>query len=85
MSLQNMSFHPIKRDKNDSIIGFASFRWDNDFQFTEIGVHKLLKPNRHLKIRLVYPENARPKGDIYKEILEEINAYVLANYKEHIK
>lgn len=40
MSLQFMSFKPIKR--NGSHIGFCSFKWNNEFQFTEVPVHQIL-------------------------------------------
>lgn len=80
MSLEIIEFHPVK--KSGSLIGFCSFKWNNEFQFTEIAVHKLLKSKGALKVRLNYHLSSRPKGNAYSEILKDINAYIVSNYPE---
>lgn len=71
-----IEFRPVKRSEN-SLVGFISFKWNNEFEFTDVPVHQLLGKK---KIRLLYLDDARPKGKVYKQILEEINSYVLAQY-----
>lgn len=80
MSLEFLSFHPVKREK--SLVGFISFKWGKDFQFTEVPVHQVLNEN---KIRLLYLPNARPKGNVYNDILKEVNSYIVAQYPQVLK
>ena len=80
MSIEYVSFHPVKKDK--SLIGFCTFQWDKKFKFYKVAVHKLLNPKGNIRIRLLYNDQARPKNETYNEILSEVNAYILANYRE---
>lgn len=82
MSAEYISFHPVPKDR--SLIGFVSFKYGKEYSFYELGVHKLLKPKGRIKIRLVYPEKQAPNKDMQEELDAEINAYLLANYKEVI-
>ena len=83
--IEFMQFRPVKRDKSNSLVGFLSFKWGKEFQFTNVPVHKLLKPKGNQFVRLLYLDDARPQGEAYYEILEEVNAYLLANYRENLK
>lgn len=82
MKLEYLSFHPIK--KKGSLIGFASFKYNGQFSFAEVDVHKINMPvNPKRTVRILYPEKVFPfKKEIQEEIDEEISAYVSANYKE---
>lgn len=82
MILEYISFHPVP--KQGSLIGFISFKHGKDYSYYELGVHKLLIPKGRIKIRLVYPEKQRPTRELQEELDGEVNAYLLANYKEVI-
>ena len=84
MQLEYIQFRPIK--KSGSLIGFISFKIGKDYSWHQLGVHKLQKPKGNIKIRLLYPERQHPETRTFQEeIDEEVNAYLLANYKEHLK
>lgn len=78
------SFHPVKKVK--SLIGFCSFKFNREFSFQEIPVHKLLIPKGNISIRLLYPENVAPANKNMQQMIdEELNAYIIANYGEIFK
>ena len=72
--------------KNGSLIGFCSFRYNQEFNFNEIPVHKRMEPEGNILIRLRYPKNIFPfNRKVQQEIDLDINSYILANYREDIK
>ncbi len=79
--IEYTKFHPVK--KVGSLIGFCGFKY-NGIGFSEIAVHRLLKPKCHIKVRLLYPEKIEPTREMQLEIDEEINAYILTNYKSSL-
>ena len=80
-NLEYVSFHPIK--KTGSLLGFISFKIGKEYSWHQLGVHKLKEAKGHIKIRLLYPERQHPETKILQEeIDQEVNAYLLANYKE---
>ena len=81
--LEYIQFKPVKRDK--SLIGFISFKIGKEFSFYQLGVHKLLKPKGNMKIRLLYPEKQSPSKTMQELIDEEVNAYILVNYRESLQ
>ena len=82
--IEYLSFHPVRKVK--SLIGFCGFRYNKEITFSEIAVHKLLKPKGHIRIRLLYPEKVVPVSkEIQQSIDEEVNGYILANYPEVFK
>lgn len=84
MSIEFLRFHPVK--KTGSLIGFASFKFNGEFSFTEVGVHLLRSPKPNRKIRLLYPEQACPANSKTQlAIDEEISAYISANYKHTLQ
>ena len=78
--IEYVSFHKVP--KVDSLIGYCSFKFNKDFSFTEIAVHKLKIPKNNIRIRLRYPERCAPSKETQTLIDEEVNAYILANYRE---
>jgi len=81
--LEYCSFHPVK--KSGSLIGFCSFKFNKEFQFTEIAVHKLKEPKGNVKVRLLYPEKISPAKEVQMEIDEDMSAYISANYNSALK
>jgi len=82
--LEYVSFHPVP--KKGSLVGFISFKYGKLFSYYELGVHKLRVPKGRIKTRLVYPEMQAPKTkEIQEELDTEVNAYLLANYREVVE
>lgn len=80
--LEHISFKPVV--KTGSLIGFVSFKYGREYSFYQLGVHKLREPKDRIKIRLVYPDKQSPNRLMQQEFDNEVNAYLLANYKEVI-
>ncbi len=80
--IEYVEFKPVK--KQGSLIGFCSFKDGRDYSFFDLGVHKFLKAKGNLKIRLVYPDKQTPNREKQQEYDNDVNAYLLANYKEVI-
>lgn len=79
--IENLIFHKVP--KKGSLIGFVSFRYNNEVSFTSIGCHKLLKPKGSVKVRLLFPETIFPSNKRFQEDVDvEISAYIEANYPE---
>ena len=71
--------------KQGSLIGFISFKYNREYSFYELAVHKLREPKGHIKIRLVYPDKQAPNKQMQESFDEEVNAWLLANNYEDIK
>ena len=80
--IEYCEFKPIK--KVGSLIGFCNFKDGRDYSFYQLGVHKLRERKGNLAIRLVYPEKQAPNKEKQQEYDKDINAYLLANFKEVI-
>jgi hypothetical protein len=84
ITLEYISFRPVKQI--GSLIGFISFKIGKEYSWHQLGVHELLKPKGHVRIRLLYPEKQHPESkELQEQIDEEVNAYLLANYREVLK
>lgn len=83
--IEYLSFHPIKRNPLNGLIGFCSFHYNKDIKFTELAIHLLLKPKENIRIRVRYPERTDVSASTQKLIDEEINGYIMANYPESLK
>lgn len=82
--IEYLQFHPV--NKVGSLIGFVGFKYNKVFTFSEVAVHKLKSAKGSIKIRLLYPEKVTPANKESQQIIdEEVNAYIVANYKEAIK
>lgn len=81
--IEYVEFKPVK--KTGSLIGFVNFKDGRDYSFYQLGVHKLREPKGNLKIRLVYPEKQAPNKEKQQEYDNDVNAFLLANYKEVIE
>lgn len=82
MSIEYCEFKPIK--KTGSLIGFVNFKDGREYSFYQLGVHKLRVPKGNIKIRLVYPEKQAPTREKQEEYDNDVNAFLLANYREVI-
>lgn len=82
MIIEFLRFHPVEKVK--SHIGFASFRYNKEFSFNDIPVHKIKMPvSPKRKVRLRYPDNVFPfNAKAQNDIDEEVSAYISAEYRE---
>jgi hypothetical protein len=84
LNLEYISFKPVKRV--GSLLGFISFKVGREYSWHQLGVHKLAKPKGNIFIRLLYPERQHPETKILQEEIDrEVNAYLLAHYKEALQ
>ena len=82
MSIEYLEFKPVK--KTGSLIGFVNFKDGRDYSFYQLGVHKLRERKGNRAIRLVYPEKQAPNSIKQQEYDTDVNAFILANYKQVI-
>lgn len=86
MSIEYVSFRPVKRDR--SLVGFASFKYDGKLAFNELPIHRRMNSKGKPAFRVLYPTNKEGfsfnplNEETQTEIDLEISGFICANYPE---